>query len=181
MPRRAARRITVSLEPWGPDDLRLEQQLMGDAAMTASLGGSEGDEQITPRHERFLELPVSGKGQMFKIVNALTDEEIGGVGYWEREWRGEQVYEAGWSVLSAFQPRGVARAAASQAIAMARAERKHRYVHAFPLEDNPPSNSVCRMLGFRLVEVCDVERPPGTPIRCNHWRLDFFPWRKETS
>src|SRR5262245_18740370 len=143
MPRRAASRITVIIEPWGPDDLWLEQQLVGDAAMTASLGGPESDEQITARHERFLELPVSGRGQIFKIVNVETGEAIGGVGYWEREWRGEQVYEAGWSVLPAFQPRGVARAATSQAIAMPRAERKHRYVHAFPLEDNPPSNSVC--------------------------------------
>jgi RimJ/RimL family protein N-acetyltransferase len=147
--------------------------------MTASLGGPESAEQITARHERFLELPVSGRGQMFKIVNAVTDEEIGGVGYWEREWRGEQVYEAGWSVLPAFQRRGVARPATRQAIAMARAEGKHRYLHAFPLEDNPPSNSVCRMLGFRLVEVCDIERTPGHPIRCNDWRLNLFPKRKQ--
>jgi len=179
MPERAPARITVYVEPWGPDDFWLDQQLMGDAAMTASLGGPESDEQKTTRHARFLDLSMSGAGRMFKIVNAVTGEAIGGVGYWEREWRGEQVFEAGWSVLPAFQRRGVARAATRQAIAVARAEGKHRYLHAFPLVDNPPSNSVCRMLGFRLVEVCDVARPPGNPIRCNDWRLDLFPKRKK--
>jgi RimJ/RimL family protein N-acetyltransferase len=174
MPAGETPKITVRIEPWGPDDLWLEKKLMGDPEMTTYLGGPESDEKIAARHARFLDLPVSGTGQMFKIVNAETSEAMGGVGYWEREWRGEMVYETGWGVLIPFQGKGVAREATRQAIDAAKAERKHRYLHAYPLVENAPSNGVCRTLGFTLIEECDFEYPPGNPIRCNDWRLDLF-------
>src|SRR5690349_15281246 len=148
MPEGTPSKIAVRIEPWGPDDLWLEKKLMGDPAMTTYLGGPESDEKMEARHAKFLELPVSGEGQVFKIVNAETGEALGSVGYWEREWHGEQVYEAGWSVLPAFQGRGIAREATRQAIDAAREERKHRYLHAYPLIENAPSNGVCRTLGF---------------------------------
>jgi hypothetical protein len=34
---------------------------------------------------------------MFKVVDEESGEAVGCVGYWEREWRGEQVHETGWS------------------------------------------------------------------------------------
>ena len=46
-------------------------------------------------------------------------------------------------------------------------------MHAFPSVENAPSNAVCRRLGFELVEECESEYPPGTPMRCNDWRLDL--------
>lgn len=174
MPEDAAPQTNVRIEPWGADDLWLEKKLMGDPAMTVYLGGPESDEKMEARHARFLDLPVSGKGHMFKIVNAVTGEAMGGVGYWESEWHGETVYEMGWGVLLPFQGKGVARVATAQAIASARAQRKHRFLHAFPLVENAPSNGVCRTLGFTLVEELDGEYPPGNPIRCNDWRLDLF-------
>ena len=167
-------RIPVRIAPWGPDDLWLEKKLMGDPAMTTYLGGPESDEKMEARHAKFLELPVSGEGRMFKIVNEETGEALGSVGYWEREWRGETVYEMGWGVLVPYQGKGVARAGTVQAIAAARAEGKHRYMHAFPLVENAPSNGVCRTLGFTLVEECDFEYPPGNPVRCNDWRFALF-------
>jgi RimJ/RimL family protein N-acetyltransferase len=174
MPDSGTSRIAVRIEPWGADDLWLERKLMGDPAMTTYLGGPEGEEKIAARHARFLDLPVSGKGQMFKIVDAATGEAVGGVGYWESEWRGEPVYEMGWGVLVPFQGQGVARAATAQAIEAARSDGKQRFLHAFPLVENAPSNGVCRTLGFTLVEECDGEYPPGNPVRCNDWRLDLF-------
>lgn len=39
--------------------------------------------------------------------------------------------------------------------------------------DNPPSNALCRKLGFTLVEECEVEYPVGSFTRCNDWRLDL--------
>jgi RimJ/RimL family protein N-acetyltransferase len=174
MPDSGTSKIAVRIEPWGADDLWLERKLMGDPAMTTYLGGPESEEKIAARHARFLDLPVSGIGQMFKIVDEASGEALGGVGYWEREWRGETVYEMGWGVLVPFQGRGVARAATAQAIAAARAEGKHRFLHAFPLVENAPSNGVCRTLGFTLVEECDGEYPPGNPVRSNDWRLDLF-------
>jgi RimJ/RimL family protein N-acetyltransferase len=174
MPEGETARVLVRIEPWGPDDLWLQKRLMGDPAMTVYLGGPESDEKMEARHVRFLDLPISGTGQMFKIVNEMTGEALGSVGYWEREWRGEQVYEMGWGVLVPFQGRGVAREATRQAIAHVASHGKRRHLHAFPLVENAPSNGICRTLGFTLVEEQDYEYPPGTPVRCNDWRLDLF-------
>jgi RimJ/RimL family protein N-acetyltransferase len=160
----------VRIEPWGEDDLPLLEKLMGDPAMTEHLGGPESPEKIRERQSRY-EPPGSG---MFKIVDRTTDEAVGSVGYWERDWRGRKVYEVGWSVLPAFQGRGLARLATAEVIGLARAKRKHRFLHAFPSIDNAPSNAICRRLGFTLVEECDFEYPPGRPIRCNDWRLELF-------
>ncbi len=110
---------------------------------------------------------------------AMT-EHLGGpespeklVGFWEREWRGQKVYEIGWSVLPEFQGRGIAGHATEDAIELAREEGKHRFMHAFPSVDNAPSNAICRKLGFTFLEACDFEFPPGNPLRCNDWRLDL--------
>ena len=147
---------------------------MGDPQMTAHLGGPESPEKIAERQTRYERLGASGKGRMFKIVDAATGEAAGSVGYWERTWRGEQVYETGWSVIPAFQGRGIAGMATAHAIEMARTERKHRFLHAFPSVDNAPSNAICRKLGFTLVEECEFEYPPGNFMKCNDWRLDLF-------
>lgn len=159
----------VRLEPWGPDDLALVEQLMGDPAMTEFLGGPESPGKLADRQRRYAE-PGSG---MFKIVHAETGEGIGSVGFWQREWRGQTVYETGWSVIPAFQGRGIAVEATRQAIDVARSNGGHRYMHAFPKVQNAASNAICRKLGFELLGEDDLEYPPGHPIRCNDWRLDL--------
>jgi RimJ/RimL family protein N-acetyltransferase len=164
----------VRLEAWGEDDLPLLEKLMGDPAMTEHLGGPESPEKIAERQARYEDVTDTGNGRMFKIVDEATGEAVGSVGYWEREWRGEQVYETGWSVLPTFQGRGIAGAATAQAIEKARAENKHRFLHAFPSVDNAPSNAICRKLGFTLLEAREFEYPPGNFMRCNDWRLDLF-------
>jgi RimJ/RimL family protein N-acetyltransferase len=163
----------VRIEPWGKDDLPLLEQ-QNTPEMTAHLGGPESDEKIAERQTRYERLADSGKGRMFKIVDVATGQAVGGVGYWERTWRGEQVYEMGWGVLPAFQGRGIAGMATALAIAGARDDGKHQFLHAFPSVDNPPSNAVCRKLGFTLVEECEFEYPPGSVMQCNDWRLDLF-------
>src|SRR5262249_29465504 len=144
-------RSAVRLEPWGPGDLPLLEALLGDPAMMEHLGGLESHEQIAKRQARYERLAASGKDRRFKIVDEVAGDAVGSVGYWERIWRGEQVYEAGWSVLPAFQGRGIAGMATAQAIAAARSDGQHRFLHAFPSVDNPPSNALCWKLGFTLV------------------------------
>jgi hypothetical protein len=61
--------------------------------MTEHLGGPESAEQIAERHGRFTRLAASGKGRWFKIVDEATGESVGSVGYWERVWRDQEVYE----------------------------------------------------------------------------------------
>jgi RimJ/RimL family protein N-acetyltransferase len=165
---------TVRIEPWGEGDLTLLKKLLGDPAMTEHLGGPESDEQLAERHARYLRLADTSRDRMFKIIQEATGEAIGSVGYWERAWHGEQVYEIGWSVLPAFQGRGIARAATAQALSQARLDGLHRFVHAFPSVDNLPSNAICRKLGFTLVEEYEFEYPKGRFMRCNDWRLDLF-------
>jgi RimJ/RimL family protein N-acetyltransferase len=159
----------VRLEPWGPDDLALVEQLMGDPAMTEFLGGPESPAKLADRQRRYAE-PGSG---MFKIVDIATGQGVGSVGFWERDWRNQTVYETGWSVIPAFQGRGIAVEATRQAIELARAARLHRYLHAFPKVANAASNAICRKLGFELLGEEDFEYPPGNPIRCNDWRFDL--------
>lgn len=163
------------IEPWRTDDLPLLEQLLGDPRMMDHLGGPETAEQIAARHRRYLEPGDAGAGRMFRIVDADAGAAAGWVGYWERPWRGAEVYEIGWAVAPAFQGRGLARAGTALAIQAARAERRHRRLHAFPAADNAPSNAICRRLGFTLVEELPFEYPPGRWMRCNDWRLDLLP------
>jgi RimJ/RimL family protein N-acetyltransferase len=165
---------TVRLEPWDSGDLPLLEQLMGDPAMTVHLGGPESHEKIVERQARYEQRSESGAGQMFKIVDEATGEGAGSVGYWERKWRDEEIYEVGWSVIPAFQGRGLATVATEAVIAIVRSERKHRAVHAFPSVDNPASNAICRKLGFTLLGASEFEYPPGRAMQCNDWRLELF-------
>jgi RimJ/RimL family protein N-acetyltransferase len=166
----------IHLEPWGVGDLPLLEKLLGDPAMTEHLGGPESRGKLVERQARYERLPDSGRGRMFKIVDDATGDAVGSVGYWERESGDDRVYETGWSVLPTFQGRGIAVEATAQAIELARAERKHRFLHAYPSVDNGPSNAICRKLGFTLVDESEVEYPPGSGnvMRCNDWRLDLF-------
>lgn len=166
--------MSVRIEPWDEGDLQLLQKSMGDPAMTEHLGGPESPAQIAERHERFQRLADSGKGRWFKIVDATTGESLGSVGYWERTWRDDNVYEIGWSVLPPFQGRGIAGIGTGLAIHKARSDKKHRFLHAFPSVDNGPSNAICRKLGFTLIEETEFEYPKGSFMRCNDWRLDLF-------
>ena len=77
-------------------------------------------------------------------------------------------------VLPEFQGRGIAAAATRLVIEAARADGKHRYLHAFPSVENAPSNAICRKLGFELLGDSEFEYPKGSFMRCNDWRLDLL-------
>jgi RimJ/RimL family protein N-acetyltransferase len=160
----------VRLKPWGEDDLPLLERLLGDPAMTEHLGGPESHERIVERQARYLK----AESGLFKIIHEETGEGVGWVGYWDKTWREQEVYEIGWAVLPAFQGRGIAGTATSQAIALARSELKHRFLHAFPSVGNAPSNAICRKLGFTLVGEYEFEYPKGNFMQCNDWRIDLF-------
>jgi RimJ/RimL family protein N-acetyltransferase len=164
--------VNVHLEPWEEGDEPLLHKLLGDPAMMEHLGGPESPEKVAERHQRYLKL-ADGE-RMFKVV---TDdgEAVGSVGYWDNDHFDEPVYETGWFVLPAFQGRGIAAAATKQAIERAAAERRNRWMHAFPSVTNPASNAICRKLGFELVEEdMEFEYPKGHLLRVNDWRLDLF-------
>jgi RimJ/RimL family protein N-acetyltransferase len=164
------------LEPWGPDDEPLLQRLLGDPAMMEHLGGPESREKIASRHDKYVHLPETGTGEMFKIVETATGESVGSVGYWDRDEKEGQVYETGWSVLPEFQGRGIATIATALLIERLRAARTRQYLYAYPSVENAPSNAICRKLGFEVVGMTEYEYPvdSGNIMRCNDWRLDLF-------
>jgi RimJ/RimL family protein N-acetyltransferase len=161
----------VALRLWSNRDLPLLERLRGDPAMNEHLGGPETPEKIRERHDRYRAMGDTGEGRMFVIATGPEAESAGSVGY--REWRGEQVWEMGWSVLPEFQGRGIATRAVVAAIESVKAERKHRFVHAFPSVENLPSNAVCRKAGFELLGEVEFEYPPGSFMRSNDWSLDL--------
>ena len=136
--------------------------------MTEHVGGPESADKIAERQARY---QVPGSRQ-YRIV--VDGEDAGWVGYWEREWLGEKVWETGWSVLPGFQGRGVASEATRKLIEIARTETTLRYVHAYPSVDNAPSNAICRKVGFELMGDYEFEYPKGNFMRCNDWRYDLL-------
>src|SRR6266545_6593862 len=127
--------MDVTLQPWSEDDLSLLEKLMGDPDMMAHLGGPETPEQIVKRHQRYLQLPETD--HMFKIVGGTPLEVLGSIGYWQKTWRDQLVFEMGWFVLPAYQGHGVATKAGEAVLEQARLEDRHRFMHAFPSVDNP--------------------------------------------
>lgn len=161
-------RAAIRLVPWSDGDLSLLRRI-NTPAMRAHVGGLETEDQLLARHRRYLALEG---GRMFRVE--LPDgEAAGSVAFWSRAWRGAHVYESGWNVLPEFQGRGIATAAVRAVLAAARADGRHRWLHAFPSVTNTGSNAVCRKAGFTLVEETDFEYPPGRVMRSNDWRYDL--------
>ena len=158
------------IEPWQEGDLDLLRRLNAPEMMR-HLGGPESDEQIVVRHRRYVDM--TGPGLMYRVVVLPESVAVGNVGYWEKDWQGGTVWEAGWNVLPRYQGRGIAVAATRAVVDAARGDRRHRYLHAFPSVENAASNAVCRKAGFEFVGEYDFEYPPGHPIRCNDWRTDL--------
>ena len=107
------------------------------------------------------------------MKTSLTEAEAINCPVKLREWLGEKVYETGWSVLPGYQGRGIGVAATKAVIEEARAQRRHRHLHAYPKLENEPSNGICRKAGFVFLGPCDFEYPPGHPIRCHDWCYDL--------
>jgi len=156
----------VRLRPWAADDHSL---LVATNApeMTEHLGGPETEEKLRELHERYL----LDANQMFVVE--LAGETVGSIGYWPREWQGEDVYETGWGILPAYQGRGLAVAAATVLVQVGRRDGDRRWLHAYPSAEHPASNAVCRKAGFTLVGPISFEYPRGTWLTSNGWRIDL--------
>ncbi|MED4689362.1 GNAT family N-acetyltransferase [Peribacillus frigoritolerans] len=160
----------MEIKPWEDKDLQLLFQLNAPEMME-HLGGPESNEQILKRHQRYLQ--IGDKGCMFSIIPFPEAKAVGSVGYWQKVWNDEIVYEIGWSVLPSFQGKGIASHAVKALIEKIKAERNYKYIHAFPSITNPASNAICRKLGFNLISECEFEYPPGSFMQCNDWCLEL--------
>ncbi|MFI1105425.1 GNAT family N-acetyltransferase [Streptomyces melanogenes] len=165
---------TVTLTPWSTNDLPLLHH-SNSPAMTAHTGGPEDEEKLTARQQRYVALSQrdATEGRMFRVSLTGTDEAVGSVGYWPREWQGREVYETGYGILPEFQGRGLAVAAIVAVAQAAREAGGPRELHAYPSVDNAASNAVLRKTGFRLLGEVEFEYPPGHLLRSNDWCLDL--------
>lgn len=164
--------VDIRLAPWEKEDVALLIR-MNEPAMTEHLGGPESEEQLWNRHQRYLNAGVAETTYIYKVVLGPEATPVGNVNFWDREWRGEPVYEIGWGILPEYQGKGLATRAVLLAIEKARETGRRRFLHAFPSIDNAPSNAICRKAGFALIEAVDFEYPKGHFMRCNDWRFDL--------
>ena len=164
----------VDIRPYSEGDQWILQRTLGDPNETKYLGGSESKEKIQKRHKKYLTLSKNPQtGSMFVIITNTKKNPAGTIGYWEREWNNQTVWEVGWSVLPKYQKRGIATSATRLVIDVLTKLQNHRYVFAYPEVNNYPSNAICRKLGFTLIGDKDFEYPPGNILHCNIWRLDL--------
>jgi RimJ/RimL family protein N-acetyltransferase len=170
----AKKQIEVDIRPWSDGDLPLLERLRGDPVMNKHLGGPEAPEKIRERQERYYQSSQTRINPMFVIVVEPDKISAGSIGYWKKDWQGQQIWETGWSVLPEFQGQGIATQATKIVVERARAEKKHRFLHAFPSVNNAPSNAICRKAGFTLQGEADFDFPQGHYMRCNDWSLDLF-------
>lgn len=161
----------IALSRWTEADLPL--LLRGNTPeMMRFLGGPEPEERVVARHRRVLAGWEDGTTRMYRVSLVATGEAVGSVVCRERDWRGAAVLEAGWSILTTHQGRGLATEAVVALVAAVRAEGWRRPIHVFPGVENAASNGVCRKVGFRLRGPFDSEYPPGSAMRCNDWVSD---------
>lgn len=144
---------------------------MGDPRMTEHLGGPESPEKLAERQARYERIHETGTGGMFVICAGTEDGGVGSVGYWEHAWRGDTVWEIGWSVVPEWQRRGIATRAVGLLLERIADAGLDRAILAYPAVDNGASNAVCRKAGMTLIGEAVVEFPPGNPFRANEWAL----------
>jgi len=160
------------LRKWGEEDWPLLVRLNAPD-MTEHLGGPETDDALRRRQERYVAAAYSETRSVlcFTVVLEPDGIAVGNVNLWERDWQGRPVYEMGWGIVPEYQGRGLATAAVTEAIEVARSSGRRDAIHAFPSVENPPSNAICRKCGFELIGAVPFEYPKGHWMQCNDWRF----------
>lgn len=166
----AVHMTALTLKRWSAQDLVLLRR-GNTVEMTRHLNGPETEAQVVERHKKYLRLWKEGEARTFSIVEG--EQALGSIAFWNSEWRGTPVFEAGWFVLPEAQGRGVASRALVLVIEEARTLTGERnLLTAFPAVANAPSNGVCRRAGFTLVGTKSAEFRGGT-LQLNEWILDL--------
>ncbi len=139
--------------------------------MMTHLGGPETPEQIEARHVRYLAMRGRDRGEMLVILSDA--QAVGSIGYWERAWEGETIWETGWFVVPEAQGKGLAKAGLQALLERLRTVGRHPHLHAFPNLENAASNGLCGALGFSLLGEVQFEYPKEHFMTCNDWVFDL--------
>jgi RimJ/RimL family protein N-acetyltransferase len=164
--------LVIELVPWSDGDLAIAARFLADPHMMVHLGGVQSADKIAQANDRWTRVARSGVGEMFKIV--AEGKVVGTIGYWEKDWREQPIYETGWSVFPEHQGRGFALQATLAIIERAREPLGRRWLHAFPHVENEASNAICNKAGFTLLGPVEFEYPPGNFELSNDWQLKLY-------
>jgi hypothetical protein len=107
---------------------------------------------------------------MFKIVDPVSGAGIGSVGFWTKDWREEQVYEVGWMGVPEFQGRGLAVAATTPAIELAKQARL-RAVRGVRVRISQAAPHALQRLAPGPARLRLSARPPARSGRVAHERI----------
>jgi RimJ/RimL family protein N-acetyltransferase len=162
----------IELVPWSDGDLAIAARFLADPHMMVHLGGVQNADKIAQANDRWTRVARSGVGEMFKIV--AEGKVVGTIGYWEKDWREQPIYETGWSVFPEHQGSGFAVQATLAIVERTRATRGRRWLHAFPHVENAASNAICSKAGFTLLGPVEFEYPPGNIEQSNDWQLKLY-------
>lgn len=163
--------MNVTLRRWDAGDLPVLQRANA-SEMTRYLGGSESDEEVVARHEKYLKNWKTGAGFMFRID--VDGAAAGSIGYWPVEHEGTPAFETGWGVEPAWQGKGVAREALRQLIRGVADGGDRQLLVAYPGVDNAASNALCRGAGFER-HASKTMPWRGGELTFNAWVLDMSP------
>ncbi len=163
----------IGLAPYEERDLELTVALETDPEVMKELGGPSTREQLLPVHARRLQ--AEARGGLWLVITLSSGglaepRRIGQIGVFRSGAVADAVDEVGWSVLPAFQGRGIASRALAVLIERLRERGSPDAVYAFPGVTNAPSNALCEKLGFELLGQITVTHR-GNVLRCNRWRL----------
>ncbi|WP_035763198.1 GNAT family N-acetyltransferase [Arthrobacter sp. H20] len=161
----------VVLRRWTDEDLPVLQR-SNTEEMTRYLGGPESNEKLLQRQVKNMRLWEAGEAHMFTVNTSWSRVPVGSVGYWKASNQNRDIYEAGWSIATQFQGRGLASNALEACILDAAAQNDRNTLFAFPRIDNVASNALCRRVGLIWQSEEDFEYPVGVPIRVNAWSVE---------
>lgn len=163
----------MELRPVTSDDLPLYEAIYCDPAMMTHLGGPLPSENVPRILDNVLRSIERDEAWVFKIIlEDESDQIAGSISLWRHDEGVERINEIGWTVLPAFQGRGLATKALRAVLDMARDRQRFTVIHAYPGTDNVASNALCRRAGFELLGEVDVDYA-NTVLHCNHWRIDL--------
>lgn len=142
LPREVSGRLT--LVPWTQGDVAVLERA-NSVAMTRHLGGVEPAGDLAARHAQYLAFADPTEGAMFRVD--VDDEPAGYAGWWAEVHEGVPVFEIGCAVLPEWQGRGIATAALSAVVALAR-QTEPRPVVGYGAVGNAASRALCLRVGF---------------------------------
>ncbi|MBU2667924.1 GNAT family N-acetyltransferase [Actinoplanes bogorensis] len=158
--------MSVTLRPYGKEDLDLAIDLETDPRVMNHLGGPVPRDDAVRIHQERL-----AAGGLYRVIVDDDGTAAGIIAVWRSHFREAEVHELGIMLFPDRRSRGVAEAAIEQIAAEAKEAGIDR-LHAFVDAGNQASMAGARKVGFTRGERHSVEHH-GTKLDSVHWFRDL--------